>query len=149
MFYHISRYLTDKYFDIVWGCHHPGDPPNGPPNINFLNGSTWVPVCFDISRYLTDKYFDIVWGCHPPGDPPKWTPPKINFLNGSTWVPVCFDISRYLTDEYFDIVWGCHPPGNLPPNEARFGRRYQVAFRRFEKIAFEILKLSNNLCGQV
>ena len=36
----ISRYLTDKYFDIVWGCHHPRDPPNGPLKLNFLNGSS-------------------------------------------------------------------------------------------------------------
>ena len=69
MFFDISRYLTDKYFDIVWGCHPPGTPPNVPPKINFLISSTWVPVCFDIRRYLTDKYSDIVWGCHPPGNP--------------------------------------------------------------------------------
>ena len=25
-FFAISRYLTEKYFDIVWGCHLPGDP---------------------------------------------------------------------------------------------------------------------------
>ena len=24
----ISRYLTDKDFDIVWGCHPPGTPKN-------------------------------------------------------------------------------------------------------------------------
>ena len=37
MFYDIRRmrrYLRDKYFDIVWGCHPP--PPAGnPPKINF------------------------------------------------------------------------------------------------------------------
>ena len=63
----ISRYLTDKYFDIVWGCHPPKPLQMDPPKINFLNGSTWVLVCFDISRYLTNKYFDIVWGCHRQG----------------------------------------------------------------------------------
>ena len=26
----ISRYLTDKYFDIVWGC----DPPLGTPQMD-------------------------------------------------------------------------------------------------------------------
>ena len=31
LFFAISRYLTEKYFDIVWGCHPPGIPPNGPP----------------------------------------------------------------------------------------------------------------------
>ena len=37
MFYDINRYLTDKYFDMVWGCHHPGTPQSGPLKINFLN----------------------------------------------------------------------------------------------------------------
>ena len=27
----ISRYLPDKYFDIVWGCHPPGTPQIDPP----------------------------------------------------------------------------------------------------------------------
>ena len=31
VFLDISRYLRDKYFDIIWGYHPPGDPPNGPP----------------------------------------------------------------------------------------------------------------------
>ena len=26
VFYDISKYLTDKYFDIVWGCHPPETP---------------------------------------------------------------------------------------------------------------------------
>ena len=30
-----GRYLTNKYFDIVLGCHLPRDPPNRPPKINF------------------------------------------------------------------------------------------------------------------
>ena len=30
VFYDISRYLTDKYFDIVWECYPP--PPRDPPN---------------------------------------------------------------------------------------------------------------------
>ena len=30
----------------------PTDPPNGPPKINFLNGSTWVPVYFDFSSKI-------------------------------------------------------------------------------------------------
>ena len=106
LFFDISRYSTDKYFDIVWGCHPPGDPPKWTPRKSiFWIAQLRVPVCYDISRFLTDKYFDIVWGCHPPGDPPK-----INFLNSSTRMPVCFDISQYLTNKYFDIVWGCHPP---------------------------------------
>ena len=32
----ISRDLTDKYFDIVWGCHPPGEPPNGPLKNQFF-----------------------------------------------------------------------------------------------------------------
>ena len=107
MFFDISRYLRDKYFDIVWGCHPPGTPKN-----QFFE---WLQLefyfFFDISRYITEKYFDIVWGCPPPppGDP-QMDPTKINFLNSSTWVPVCFDIRRYLTNNNFDIVWGYHPP---------------------------------------
>ena len=62
VFYDIRRYLTDKYFDIVWGCHPPGNPPNGPPKSIFWTAQARVPVCIDIRRYLTDKYFDIVWG---------------------------------------------------------------------------------------
>ena len=37
-----SRNLIDKYFDIVWGCHLPGNPPK----INFLNGLTWGASVF-------------------------------------------------------------------------------------------------------
>ena len=79
MFYDISRYLTVKYFDIVWGAN----PPGTPQKPIFSLAQLRVPVCYDISRYLTDKYFDKVW------DSPKWTPknpgtppngpPKINF----------------------------------------------------------------------
>ena len=39
-FFDISRYLIGKYFDIVWEYHLHGYPPNGPPKIDFLNGST-------------------------------------------------------------------------------------------------------------
>ena len=35
-FFDISRYLTDKYFDAVWGCHPPEDPPNGPTKNQFF-----------------------------------------------------------------------------------------------------------------
>ena len=71
--YDISRYLTDKYFDIVWGCHHPpGDPPKWTPKKSiFWMAQARVPVFYDISRYLTDKYFDIVWGCHAPRGLPQ------------------------------------------------------------------------------
>ena len=36
LFFDISRYLTDKYFDIVLGCPTPRGPPNGPPKNQFL-----------------------------------------------------------------------------------------------------------------
>ena len=56
--YDIRRYLTDKYFDILyWGY-----PPVTPQKSMFSTPQLGVPVCFDISRYLTNKYFDIVWG---------------------------------------------------------------------------------------
>ena len=91
----IRRYLTDKYFDIVWGCHSPVDLPK-------------VPVCYDISRYLTDKYFDIVWGCHPPGTP-QMDPQKSIFWMAQLRVPVCYDIRRCLTDKYLTLLfWKFH-----------------------------------------
>ena len=41
VFFDINRHLTEKYFDIVRGCHSPREPhQNGPPKINFLNGLT-------------------------------------------------------------------------------------------------------------
>ena len=59
MFYDISRYFLDKYFDIVWGCHPPGDPPNEPLQKSiFLTAQARVPVFYDIRRDLTDKLFD-------------------------------------------------------------------------------------------
>ena len=57
----ISRYLTDKYLDIVGGCHPPGNPPNGPPKTSIsLMAQHRVPRFYDISRDLTDKYFGVV-----------------------------------------------------------------------------------------
>ena len=96
------------YRQLFWhslGVPPPRGPPQmDPPKINFLNSSTWVPVCFDISRFLTNKFFDMVWGCHPPRDPPN-RPPKINFWTAQARVPVFYDISRYLTDKYFDSTF--------------------------------------------
>ena len=78
-----SRYLRDKYFDIVWGYHIPwGPPPNGPPQKS-LTAQARVPVFFDISRYVTDKYFDIVWGATP-----LETPQKLSFETTQAEVPV-------------------------------------------------------------
>ena len=69
VFYDISRYLTDKYFGIVWGCHAPGDPPKWTPQKSiFCRAQAKVAVFYGIRRYLTDKFFDIVYGWHPPGD---------------------------------------------------------------------------------
>ena len=67
-FFYISGYLTDKYFDIILGCHTPVDPQIYPPKINFLNGLTSGASFFDISRFLTDKYFDVIWSYHTFGD---------------------------------------------------------------------------------
>ena len=48
MFYDISRYLTDKYFYIVWGCRPPRAAPQmNPPKIFFFMVQARVPVCFD------------------------------------------------------------------------------------------------------
>ena len=69
----ISRYLTDKYFDIVWGCYLPRGPPKRSPQKSmFFTAQLGVPVGFDISRYLTDEYFEGA------------TPTKVNFFYGST-----------------------------------------------------------------
>ena len=90
----ISRYLTNKYFDIVWGCHPPGTSPNGPPkNIIFWTAQLRIPVFYDIIRYLTDKYFNrqIFWhslGGHPP--PRRLLQmdlPKINFFYAQLRAP--------------------------------------------------------------
>ena len=103
MFYDIGRYLTDKYFGIVWGCHAPRDtskwtPPNGHPQKSIYSAAQLrVPVCFDISRYLTVKYFDIVWGCQASGDYPKRTPQKSIYSTAQLREPVFYDISRDLT----------------------------------------------------
>ena len=109
----ITRYLTDKYFDIIWRCHLPRDPPNGPPKNQFFE---WLKLgwqfCFDISRYLTDKYFHITWGCHPSGDSFKWPPKKSILCTAQLRVPSFYDISRNWTDKYFGVVWGYHPPGS-------------------------------------
>ena len=61
----ISRYLTDKYFDIVWGATPWGPPQMDPPKINFEMARAKVPVFYDISRYLTDKYLTpLFWRFH-------------------------------------------------------------------------------------
>ena len=69
----ISRNLTDKYFDIVWGCHPPPQrTPKWTPKNQFfewlnlgcqfvlISGAARarVPVFYNIRRYLTDKCFD-------------------------------------------------------------------------------------------
>ena len=119
LFFAISRYLTDKYFDIVRGA----------TQIDLSQKSIfWMAqlrelVFYDISRYLTDKYFDILWECYPQG-PPNGPSQKSIFWMAQLRVPICFDISRYLTDKYFDIVWGCHPPGTpqMDPQTSIFER---------------------------
>ena len=81
VFFDNSRYLTEQYFDIVWGysTHPPGTSHMDPPKIKILNGLILGASFLDIDRYLTDKYFDIV--CWYPRRP-QMVPPKINFLKG-------------------------------------------------------------------
>ena len=54
VFYDISRYLPDKYFGEVRGCHPPGDPPNGPPRKQFFErlslGCQSVLISTDIQK---------------------------------------------------------------------------------------------------
>ena len=76
----ISTDTTDKYFDIVWGCHPPGKIPKWTPKNKFLHDQTYDACVFDISRYFRGKYFDRVWG-YPPEEP-QMDPLKINFFNG-------------------------------------------------------------------
>ena len=57
-FLDISRYLIDKYFDIVCRYHHQ-ETLNNILKINFLKGSSYDVSFFDISSCLRDKYFDI------------------------------------------------------------------------------------------
>ena len=111
-----SIYLTDKYFDIVCGCHPSGDPQMDPPKIKFSNSSSSAGSLNWYQRILNRKIFWRSLGVPPPppGIPPNAPPQK--WIVWTAWlkVPVCFDVSRYLTDKYFDIVCGCHPP-NGPP----------------------------------
>ena len=39
----------NKYFDIVWGCHPPGTPLNGPPKNQFFERLNLECRCFMIS----------------------------------------------------------------------------------------------------
>ena len=45
----ISRYLTDKYFAIVWGATPPGTPPNELPKNQFFERLNLECQCFMIS----------------------------------------------------------------------------------------------------
>ena len=82
----MNRYLTYKYFDIVWRSlpSPPGTPEMGPRKITFLNGLTWVASFFLISvvsRCSRNKYFDVVWVNHLAGNLLNG-PCNVNFLNG-------------------------------------------------------------------
>ena len=70
MFFDISRYLRNKYFDVVWGYQ----PPRGLPKINFEMARAGALLFFDISTFLRDKSFDIVWGITPLGTPQNGPP---------------------------------------------------------------------------
>ena len=50
VFFDINRYLTDTYFDILWGCHLPQRPPqSGPPKKSVLWTTTFTIPVFLIS----------------------------------------------------------------------------------------------------
>ena len=44
----LSRYLEDKYFDIVWVCHSHRNTPNGPQKNNVLNGLSQEAIFLSI-----------------------------------------------------------------------------------------------------
>ena len=71
LFFDISRYLTDKYFDIVW-IHSPKDRPKKSIFWTAKASAIVFFFFFYIRRYLREKYFDIVWG--PTPEALKWTP---------------------------------------------------------------------------
>ena len=50
VFFDISRYLRNKYFDMVWGYHPLGDLPKWIPKNEFFNGLTKGASFFYISR---------------------------------------------------------------------------------------------------
>ena len=60
----VSRYLTDKYFDIVWGCQPPqGTPPNEPPKNQFFEWLNLGCQCFMMSGdiLLTNTLTLLFW----------------------------------------------------------------------------------------
>ena len=52
LFYDNSRYLTDKYSYIVWGCHPPRGPPKWTLKNEFFEGLKLRCQCFMISADL-------------------------------------------------------------------------------------------------
>ena len=62
----ISRYLTDKYFDIAWGCHTPGDSPKWIPQNQFLLRLNLGCQCFMISAEIlqTNIFTLLFWRFH-------------------------------------------------------------------------------------
>ena len=80
MFFDISRYLGNKYFDIVWGATSMGHPKK-----LYFERLNLGCHCFLITvGYLIHNYFDVVWGTTPP-EKPLMDPRKINFVNGLTY----------------------------------------------------------------
>ena len=51
VFFYISGYSRDKFFDVVWGYH----PSRGTPKNQFLIGSSYGTTFFDISTNLRDE----------------------------------------------------------------------------------------------
>ena len=121
-FFAISRYLTDKYFDIVWGCHPPGYPPNGPIKNQFFErlnlGCYFFLISADHSRRR--------WGGRGGGRPPiRFKTSKIR-ANGlfiwanslDIWAHHCQNTVSVLVKTFF--FW-------RPPS---FGQKNRLNFRK-------------------
>ena len=62
-FLNSSRYLRDKYFDVVWGYLPPSTLQIDTPKIYFLNDSSKsTSFFFDVNAYLRNEYLDRAWG---------------------------------------------------------------------------------------
>ena len=74
MLFDICRYLTDKYFDIVWGTTPPGTPRNEPPKNHFFERLNFgFPRCLMSVGILETNILTQFGGATPPATPPKWT----------------------------------------------------------------------------
>ena len=72
LFFDISRYLTDKYFDIVWECHPPRELPQMDSKNQFFERLNLECQCFMISLDISQtNILTYSSGVPPPQGPPK------------------------------------------------------------------------------